>query len=98
MLSPTGCRFQRRLKMNTMTNCPNCGAPFTGYKCEYCGTIAPENEKKLEDYRSAIEELKLELAQADQSVYLLAEMGHFVAAPSYPWQMASVSFRPARME
>ena len=21
-----------------MTNCPNCGAPFTGDKCEYCGT------------------------------------------------------------
>ena len=20
------------------TNCPNCGAPITGYKCEYCGT------------------------------------------------------------
>lgn len=20
------------------TNCPNCGAPITSYKCEYCGT------------------------------------------------------------
>ena len=22
-----------------MTNCPNCGAPIKGHKCEYCGTI-----------------------------------------------------------
>lgn len=22
-----------------MTNCPNCGAPLTGHKCEYCGAI-----------------------------------------------------------
>lgn len=22
-----------------MTNCPNCGAPITGPKCEYCGTV-----------------------------------------------------------
>lgn len=25
-----------------MTNCPNCGAPITGPKCEYCGTVFPE--------------------------------------------------------
>ena len=22
-----------------MTNCPNCGAPITGAKCEYCETV-----------------------------------------------------------
>ena len=22
-----------------MTNCPNCGAPLTGFKCPYCGAI-----------------------------------------------------------
>lgn len=22
-----------------MTNCPNCGAPLTGFKCQYCGAI-----------------------------------------------------------
>jgi hypothetical protein len=21
------------------TNCPNCGAPIVGSKCEYCGTV-----------------------------------------------------------
>lgn len=24
---------------NYMYNCPNCGAPITGDKCEYCGTV-----------------------------------------------------------
>ena len=23
---------------NKTTNCPNCGAPITGSRCEYCGT------------------------------------------------------------
>ena len=23
---------------NKSTNCPNCGAPITGCKCDYCGT------------------------------------------------------------
>lgn len=26
------------LKINKSTNCPNCGAPITDTKCEYCGT------------------------------------------------------------
>lgn len=26
------------LVYNKRTNCPNCGAPITGMKCEYCGT------------------------------------------------------------
>lgn len=25
-----------------MTNCPNCGAPVTSYKCDYCGTVFEE--------------------------------------------------------
>ena len=25
--------------MNEVLNCPNCGAPITGEKCEYCGTV-----------------------------------------------------------
>ena len=25
--------------MNETLNCPNCGAPVTGEKCEYCGTV-----------------------------------------------------------
>ena len=26
------------LSQNKSTNCPNCGAPITSSKCEYCGT------------------------------------------------------------
>lgn len=25
--------------MGKSLNCPNCGAPITGIKCEYCGTM-----------------------------------------------------------
>ena len=25
--------------MNEILNCPNCGAPVTDEKCEYCGTV-----------------------------------------------------------
>lgn len=25
--------------MNVLTNCPNCGAPITSCRCEYCGTV-----------------------------------------------------------
>ena len=25
--------------MRNKTNCPNCGAPITGDKCEFCGTL-----------------------------------------------------------
>lgn len=35
-----------------MTNCPNCGAPFTGGKCAYCGTEQPEERR---EYCSRIE-------------------------------------------
>lgn len=30
--------MQIELKVNKSTNCPNCGAPITSSKCEYCGT------------------------------------------------------------
>ena len=36
-----------------MTNCPNCGAPFTGGKCAYCGT---ERAEERREYRSRLEQ------------------------------------------
>lgn len=36
-----------------MTNCPNCGAPITGAKCEYCGTIFNAREDTLALHESA---------------------------------------------
>ena len=32
-----GERF-RCLRKSAVTNCPNCGAPLHGHKCDYCGT------------------------------------------------------------
>lgn len=26
------------LTLNKRASCPNCGAPITSFKCEYCGT------------------------------------------------------------
>ena len=31
-----------------MTNCPNCGAPFTGGKCAHCGAERPEFREVVE--------------------------------------------------
>lgn len=32
-----------------MTNCPNCGAPITGYRCEYCDTAFPEHKTEEDE-------------------------------------------------
>ena len=35
-----------------MSNCPNCGAPITGDRCEYCGTVfrkEKQESKRIED-------------------------------------------------
>ena len=41
--------------MMTMTNCPNCGAPIRGYKCEYCETVfsQPKAEIKIIQEKSS---------------------------------------------
>ena len=31
-------KYEDRFKNETMLSCPNCGAPITGSKCEYCRT------------------------------------------------------------
>lgn len=31
-----------------MSNCPNCGAPIVGNKCEYCGTIFNDIQEKYQ--------------------------------------------------
>ncbi len=30
--------------MTISENCPNCGAPKSGYKCAYCGTVFEERK------------------------------------------------------
>lgn len=39
-----------------MTSCPNCGAPLVGGRCEYCGTVSPEAEEKIQEFRRRMEE------------------------------------------
>ena len=38
-----------------MSNCPNCGAPITGDRCEYCGTVF--RKEKQESKRIADDDL-----------------------------------------
>ncbi len=40
-----------------MTNCPNCGAPLVGGRCEYCGTLPPDAEKKIQELRRQMYEI-----------------------------------------
>ena len=37
-------------------NCPNCGAPLVGGRCEYCGTVSSEAEKKIQEIRRQMDE------------------------------------------
>ena len=53
-----------------MFTCPNCGAPVTGWQCEYCETVFPERkaeedelDKLIRDYSKEIEELSREMAE-----------------------------------
>ena len=41
-----------------MTNCVNCGAPLTGRKCDYCGTINGKSDEKKLVYMYRGEEIK----------------------------------------
>lgn len=37
-------------------NCPNCGAPLVGGRCEYCGTVSPEAEERIQAIRRHMDE------------------------------------------
>ena len=40
-----------------MTNCPNCGAPLVGGRCEYCVTLSPDAEEKIQELRRQMLEI-----------------------------------------
>lgn len=47
-----------------LLNCPNCGAPITGSKCEYCGTIFSENrDDDLKDLNEKIKPVMINISQ-----------------------------------
>lgn len=46
-------------------NCPNCGAPLVGGRCEYCGTVSPEAEERIQDIRRQIDETIWLISQSE---------------------------------
>lgn len=69
------------------TNCPNCGAPLTGCRCEYCGTVDTSAEEQM---REDIQRLRGEIDnlmftdQARQSVDCFLSAGFRPAPQSLP--------------
>ena len=69
------------------TNCPNCGAPLTGCRCEYCGTVDTSAEKQM---REDIQRLRTEIDslmftdQMRRSVDYFLSAGFRPAPPSLP--------------
>ena len=79
-----------------MSNCPNCGAPRHGNKCEYCGTVfqvEPVSHYVPADAScrinmSTLDALRQELAQAQcnlatmaQNQYLIQSCNPFTIMP-----------------
>ena len=56
--------------INSMKNCPNCGALIDNYKCEYCGTSFI-NRSQIE---KEIEELEKEIAQCKMQMLIQSQM------------------------
>lgn len=69
------------------TNCPNCGAPLTGCRCEYCGTVDTSAEEQM---REDIQRLRTEIDnlmfpdQIRRSVDCFLSAGSCPAPPSLP--------------
>ena len=62
--------------MKDLLNCPNCGAPISGSKCEYCGTIFSENrDDDLKDLNEKISLAMLNISQYSQTHDILNSIG-----------------------
>lgn len=70
------------------TNCPNCGAPLNGSKCEYCGTIT--NDVDAEIARIELEKQSI-MNQMDnqRQTTLLMSMLNENYKPFHPYTGAS---------
>ena len=63
--------------MKDLLNCPNCGAPITGSKCEYCGTIFEKSvnlDLELDRLTREIKEAQFYVSQSAQTSYLLSAL------------------------
>ena len=70
-----------------MLNCPNCGAPLSGPKCEYCGTILdPIWYRDLVERLDYLKQQQMatlcHISNAAQSAYLLQNLHRWVMYPS----------------
>ena len=61
----TGISERTDKVVKEMMNCPNCGAPVNGFKCEYCGTILNNGEKLYFENRQMELWRHLDEARAD---------------------------------
>lgn len=57
---------QRVLK--PISNCPNCGAPIKGPKCEYCDTIFDDSRIK-KDINQLKREIELQIIELEQAQF-----------------------------
>ena len=51
--------------LKPIPNCPNCGAPIKGSKCEYCDTIFDDSRIK-EDINQLKREIELQIIELEQ--------------------------------
>ena len=63
------------------TNCPNCGAPLTGCRCEYCGTVDTSAEKRM---REDIQRLRVEIDNLMFADQIRRSVNHFISAGLRP--------------
>lgn len=62
--------------MKDLLNCPNCGAPIKGSKCEYCGTIFSEKyDDDLSDLNEKIRLATINISQYEQTHNILNSIG-----------------------
>ena len=62
--------------MRDLLNCPNCGAPINGSKCEYCGTTFSENrDDDLKDLNEKIRLAMINISQYEQTHNILNSIG-----------------------
>lgn len=85
-------------------NCPNCGAPVTGGRCEYCGTlfldfgalsmdeptyIRIRTEKGFMFFRSIIQDIEMECGQTPE-LYACNDPVIIVREPQYTLRFKAV--------
>lgn len=80
---------------NKSYNCPNCGAPITGPRCEYCNTLLVEpiyyqynipysggSGGSYCNIRQQLEEAQTQIAQAAQTNFILQSIHPYIPRPA----------------